>query len=133
MHFFTNGTHSFLLYTGTPSPWGLRKNALVKARKWCRSLKLPRSWGPLSKKLLQATTANPKKARKLKAAMAITASKSGLLATLALWTPDNDWASRPMPFAGFLGKFASLSRELTSHSIMSEVYYRICTALPIYS
>ena len=107
-----------------PSPWALSKDGLQKARRWVRrDLRLPRSWGTLRRDVLKPTTANPKKACKLKAAAAITACTSGLLATVGAWNGEDDWTDNPcaLQYAAFLGKFAVCTRELTGAQIILEV------------
>ena len=112
--------NSYVYLAGKPSPWALSKDALKNAQTWIRtSLRLPRTWGGINKILLSPTRADPKKAKKLKAAAAVTTTTSGILALLGTWTADNNW--RETQYAKFLGKFAEVTRELTSHEIILEV------------
>ena len=73
--------------------------------------------------MLRHITDNPTKARKLKAAQALSACTSGLVATLSMWSDKNDWVESgdQCRYAAFLGQFAQLGRELTAATINLKV------------
>ena len=90
-----------------PSPWGLRRQQTIdKAKDFLSTLKLPRSWENLQKRLLKPRDGAPNVACKLKAHMAITATTSGLLSLLGAWTKDASHTKVDRPkYATYLGDY----------------------------
>ena len=107
-----------------PSPWALSTEGLRKAQSWLdQDLRLPRSWGPLRQNLLKPTRRIQKRAKKLKASAAVTATSTGLLATLATWNAEDNWngTRSDLQYARFLGEFALCTRELVGPRIVLKV------------